>query len=117
MESTREYEITGTDYYAVKSKERQTVYDCDGDVVTEVPVDWNEYELGIWAHAYESGVKKGESWGKCSGEHQTQTAVLKALGIYERLHDLESGMKLIASVLYHHDGICKDDVAGIAGRE
>ncbi len=73
-------------------------------------------ELKIWADAYNKGVERGTRWGKDSGEYKAQTEMQKALGIFDRLVELENNVKLLASILYWHDGICKDDVASMAGR-
>jgi len=117
MSEKREYLIPDTDFCAVRVKECQRIYDCDSEVVAEVPTEWNEYELDIWAKAFEDGVKRGKSWGNVSGEYLTQKAMLEALGIYDRLIDIEANIKQLAAVLYSHEGICKADVAGMCGRK
>lgn len=121
MSEKREYFIPNTELYAVRIKNqiesRQAIFDCDGDIVSEVPAEWNEHELDIWAKAWESGVETGERWGKDSGEYLTQKTMLEALGIYNRLNEIEANIKLLASTLYWHDGISKADVAAMAGRD
>lgn len=108
--------IEGTEYFVAKGSKNQTIYDCDGDFIASVPLEWGEHELQIWANAYDAGEKKGREWGRDAGEYRAQSAMQEALGIRDRLNEMENNIKLLASVLYWHDGICKEDIAAIAGR-
>lgn len=107
----------GQDFYYVFDGENVSLFDSEGDYQKSFSPNTNPSVIEEWVDGYEQGYSNGSRLGKISGIREVQDKMLSALGISSQLIETQRGIKTIASVLFYHEGICKDDVAGIAGKD
>jgi len=74
-------------------------------------------EVERWLQGYIAGYNVAYDSGKSLGQTEIANKILDALGIRGQINELENNVKILGSVLYWHDGICKEDVSKIAGRD
>lgn len=108
--------VLKSDFYYVYDGEVVNLFDSEGEFQKSFKPDCDPSGIEEWVDGYEQGYNNGKLFGLSSGAQAVQKKILDALGVGNQLHEMQRSIKTLGGVLYHHDGIFKDDVAEIAGR-
>ena len=108
--------LVNDEYFLVETLGRWEVIDCEGGHIDYLPRAWDVERVNHWLEGWLAGNARGQTWGENYGGTRARREMLKALGIEEELRALRVDIRCLALTLYYHDGVCKEDVAALAGR-
>ena len=110
------WDLCNADLFAYPCEDGLRVVDCEDDFIAMLPKEWTKKQAIAWAQGYTFNRQQAYTAGHAQGEYQARRKMQEALGIADELVALRNDIRTLALVLYHHDGVCKEDVAELAGR-